>query len=524
MAALQDHVSPQAYHQLTDRQTLEDRTKEFTAKTDAQQHEIEKLKVLLMNSGLQTPGPPPIKPIPPQIRAIRHVSSSRRGSVSRSKGTVRPWLWGLGYLASGGYLAYSIVAACDHPWDSNAPGYSSYWNIPWVVGGPIAAIVLVILLVGMVSGPSVRKTGNPRALKAARKRAMAEPDPPPEEEPEFEPTKNFVQDHYEGLFPPDVFEPYSTCPKCGVEALHWMRTPYEDEGTGENTRTSPYWRENIHHPKQLSTFGVIRTCRNENCGVSWGQSTPIDKQMSTEAVLVPRVDTNDQVVPVDITAVPEEVIQDRADVLADIQNERLADYLKTEHEEESGWSVLGNVVKREGSSVPAPVNERIDPVEQWADAFMDGVAPERTYEEVQALNATTFNPSDIAGSVANAIGNMIRETPSNPGQTPSGPTPNTPTVRAGGELSQADAQPKLGKDKVADYRAKGGKMHIVGPGGLVMAAKDPETGQWGVPNKRTTMLRSERDTGPALPTSHTKAIDAEIIDVEEVPLPEDNDG
>ena len=522
LANMQSHVSPEAYHSLADRQDLVRRTREMNAVIDAQDELIkkqseamERLGQMIQGVADRSPGqlPMPATQTRPPTGTTMRVSSSKSGSVRRwSVTTSRGWWTGAAACLS--YLIYSIQAAINHPWDPNAPGYCTYWNVPWVVGGPIAAIALAILV---VAGRPIRKTEGPRP-QAVRETAMVEPEPspdPPGKQPP--PGSKYVVDHYEGLFTPEVFEPYSVCPACGTEGLHWMRTPYEDEGTGENTKTSRYWRENIKDPKRLSSFGVIRTCRNDDCGVSWGQSTPIDKQMSKEAVLVPKTDLPDQPLGVfNPAVVTEETLQDKADVLATIQQDRLEEHLnQAVDDEESGWTVLGNVVKREGSSVPAPVNSRIDPVEQWADAFMDGVAPERTYAEELALDATDPRPPSS------------RQLP--PGVTPGSehlysvpPTANTlATKQTGGELTQADAQPKIGKDAVADYRAKGGKMHIVGPGGLVMAAKDPETGTWGVPKRRTTMLRSERDTGPALPTSATKAIEGEIVDVEEVPLPED---
>lgn len=53
------------------------------------------------------------------------------------------------------------------------------------------------------------------------------------------------------------FEPYTDCPKCGTEALHWIDTPAFDS--------------------EFDDFDVVRTCRAENdegkpCGHRWGQN------------------------------------------------------------------------------------------------------------------------------------------------------------------------------------------------------------------------------------------------------------
>lgn len=51
------------------------------------------------------------------------------------------------------------------------------------------------------------------------------------------------------LFPPDFFTPYCVCPKCEVEALHWI--------------------ENANGYSAFQNFEVARICRE--CNNSWGQ-------------------------------------------------------------------------------------------------------------------------------------------------------------------------------------------------------------------------------------------------------------
>lgn len=49
------------------------------------------------------------------------------------------------------------------------------------------------------------------------------------------------------LFPADFFMPFSVCPRCNLEALHWMEAPH------------PHWH-----------CDVVRTCRD--CGHVWDQN------------------------------------------------------------------------------------------------------------------------------------------------------------------------------------------------------------------------------------------------------------
>lgn len=102
----------------------------------------------------------------------------------------------------------------------------------------------------------------------------------------------------------DYFMPFCVCPKCDVEALHWMSEPDtaeaaatiarfqrrvdeyhkdEEERWARAARTfdmRPYWR--AEKPKETPVvetarnvlagrIHVIRTCREPECGHEWGQ-------------------------------------------------------------------------------------------------------------------------------------------------------------------------------------------------------------------------------------------------------------
>lgn len=464
-----------------------------------------------MMQGSLGPLPMPSIPMPTLVR--EHASSSRTASGSRSsaiqsrpvdirrrkptaeKGWDRTSTRVIWFSLL--YVIYSLFACFTHDWNPDSAGYQSYWNIPWAVGGPIALIVLFSVGVYRLMEGFDNRMRRWGEGSAALKEIMA--DTP----------KDHHKGHHEGLFPPDYFTPYCVCPACGEEALHWMRPPGDDKGAD----LAKCWDANINDAyviddalrEKLRAYEIIRTCRT--CEMSWGQNTPTST--SKEAVHVP-------------SPTPEQEVDDAAGELAKINEDKPP----PEPDSNPTWRPLKDVVGRPDSAVPAPIRQTVDPVEQWADAFMDGVAPERTYEEQAALKATSFDPSDIAGSVSKALENrnekIIRDLrEANP--TPEKPTANTPMPRpTGGELTQADAQPKIGKDRVDDYRAKGGKMHIVGPGGLVMANKDPQTGVWEVPNKRTTWVGTQRGTPTELTGATPKAIESEIIDAEEVELPKED--
>lgn len=420
----------------------------------------------------------PSTPTPPPVR--EPASSSRIEFASRwsIKPKTRGWSWAI-FITTIMFGVISVVYCLTRPFTGSLLDLLVTGNfIFWGLWGLSAANTL-------------------DHLPAARKKAMVDLGSPPEENPDH---------HHEGLFPSDYFTPYCVCPACGEEALHWMRPPAADEGAS----LAKCWDASINDAyviddalrEKLRAYEIIRTCRT--CEMSWGQNTTTST--SKEAVHVPR-------------STAEQEVDDAAGELAKINEDKPA----PEPDSDPTWRPLKDVVGRPDSAVPAPIRHTVDPVEQWADAFMDGVAPERTIEEVQALNATAFNPSDIAGSVSRALesreANRTTEKP-----TADTPMPNrTPMPRPpGGELTQADAQAKVGKDRVKDYRDKGGKMHIIGPGGLVMAAKDPETGQWGVPNKRTTWVGTQRGTPTEITGATPKAIESEIIDAEEVELPKED--
>lgn len=108
----------------------------------------------------------------------------------------------------------------------------------------------------------------------------------------------------------DYFMPFSVCPKCDVEALHWMREPDEEAAertvarfrekvdawrageeahwdrmdrlgkSGRRFYGETYWRS--EKPKETAEVAtakkviagrihVIRTCREPECGHEWGQ-------------------------------------------------------------------------------------------------------------------------------------------------------------------------------------------------------------------------------------------------------------
>lgn len=100
-----------------------------------------------------------------------------------------------------------------------------------------------------------------------------------------------LDDKREFTMPTTYFMPYSVCPECAEEGLHWMRRPNWDAvamlvaGASErmeaNHRT---WLRLGHNPIEFQYEGgeelaisvatnksdVIRTCRE--CGHEWGQN------------------------------------------------------------------------------------------------------------------------------------------------------------------------------------------------------------------------------------------------------------
>lgn len=82
--------------------------------------------------------------------------------------------------------------------------------------------------------------------------------------------KNDGGNGYVGLFPIDFFEPYAVCPACGLEALHWMREPYPDEGHDNHTSLLKYWNAQNKAGHAMRDYETIRTCRS--CEVHWGQN------------------------------------------------------------------------------------------------------------------------------------------------------------------------------------------------------------------------------------------------------------
>ncbi len=149
------------------------------------------------------------------------------------------------YLPSGwaGWLAGAVCWGLYMATDE-AP----YLICAWIVGG-LGSILLVL------------------ALMAPEQKA--EPSPPKEPTPSF---------------PASFFMPFCVCPKCKVEALHWMESMnMSDEDVlkyfAKVAHASPAanWlystrEEKLAHVRQLKELQgeVLRTCRE--CGHTWGQN------------------------------------------------------------------------------------------------------------------------------------------------------------------------------------------------------------------------------------------------------------